>query len=104
FRALDIEQIGHVYEGLLDHEARRAADVILAFDGSKNQQPEILLSELEAQSDVIKYLKEMTGRSSGAPIKNALNKSPDGERLRRLFEQSCRGDRALFDRVLPYLN
>jgi len=24
FRALDIEQIGHVYEGLLDHEARRA--------------------------------------------------------------------------------
>ncbi|MBK8027686.1 MAG: hypothetical protein IPK19_41475 [Chloroflexi bacterium] len=41
FRALDIEQIGHVYEGLLDHEARRAAEIILAFDGAKNQQPEI---------------------------------------------------------------
>ncbi len=79
FRALDIEQIGHVYEGLLDHEARRADEIVLAFDGSKNQQPEILLSELETQSDVIKYLKEMTGRSSGAPIKNTLNKSPDCE-------------------------
>ena len=29
FRALDIEQIGHVYEGLLDHTARRAASTVL---------------------------------------------------------------------------
>lgn len=104
FRALDIEQIGHVYEGLLDHEARRADEIVLAFDGSKNQQPEIPLSILEAQSDITKYLKEMTGRSSVSPIKNALNKSPDGERLRRLYDLSCRSDRALFDRVMPYLN
>lgn len=104
FRALDIEQIGHVYEGLLDHEARRAQEVVLAFDGSKSQQPEISLFELEAQSDILKYLKEMTGRSSTAPIKNLLNKQPDGERLRRLLEHSCRSDHALFDRVMPYLN
>jgi hypothetical protein len=104
FRALDIEQIGHVYEGLLDHEARRAQEVVLAFDGSKSQQPEIPLSELELQSDILKYLKEMTGRSSTAPIKNLLNKQPDGERLRRLLEHSCRSDHALFDRVMPYLN
>lgn len=104
FRALDIEQIGHVYEGLLDHEARRADEVVLAFDGSKNQQPEIPLSELEAQTDVIKYLKEMTGRSSVAPVKNLMNRAPDGERLRRLYDLACRSDRTLFDRVMPYLN
>ncbi len=104
FRALDIEQIGHVYEGLLDHEARRADEVVLAFDGAKNQQPEIPLSELESQSDILKYLKEMTGRSSVSPIKNAMRKPPDGERLRRLYDLSCRSDRALFDQVMPYLN
>jgi hypothetical protein len=45
FRALDIEQIGHVYEGLLDHTARRATEVTLGLDG-KNE-PEIPLSKLE---------------------------------------------------------
>jgi len=29
FRALDIEQIGHVYEGLLDHTAKRATETVL---------------------------------------------------------------------------
>src|SRR5439155_24065480 len=29
FRALDIEQIGHVYEGLLDHTAKRATEPVL---------------------------------------------------------------------------
>ena len=45
FRALDVEQIGHVYEGLLDHTARRATEVTLGLDG-KNE-PEIPLSQLE---------------------------------------------------------
>ena len=45
FRALDIEQIGHVYEGLLDHTARRATEVTLGLDGKK--EPEIPLSKLE---------------------------------------------------------
>ena len=44
FRALDIEQIGHVYEGLLDHTARRATEVTLGLDGKK--EPEIQLSKL----------------------------------------------------------
>jgi len=45
FRALDIEQIGHVYEGLLDHTARRADEVFLGLSG-KNE-PEVPLSKLE---------------------------------------------------------
>ena len=35
FRALDIEQIGHVYEGLLDHHAVRAAEPVLGLAGTR---------------------------------------------------------------------
>ena len=47
FRALDIEQIGHVYEGLLDHTAKRATETILGLKGAKDQEPEVPLSRLE---------------------------------------------------------
>ena len=50
FRALDIEQIGHVYEGLLDHTARRATEVTLGLSG-KNE-PEISLAKLEALAGI----------------------------------------------------
>jgi hypothetical protein len=46
FRALDIEQIGHVYEGLLDHTAVRATAPVLGLVGTKYQEPEIGLGEL----------------------------------------------------------
>jgi len=48
FRALDIEQIGHVYEGLLDHTVKRTPEVVLGLVGAKNKEPEIPLSKLEA--------------------------------------------------------
>ena len=48
FRALDIEQIGHVYEGMLDHTAKRAAEPVLGLVGSKDREPEIPLATLEA--------------------------------------------------------
>jgi hypothetical protein len=48
FRALDIEQIGYVYEGLLDHTAKRATEPVLGLKGSKDKEPEIPLSKLEA--------------------------------------------------------
>ena len=47
FRALDIEQIGHVYEGLLDHTAKRATEPVLGLLGTKDKEPEIPLAELE---------------------------------------------------------
>ena len=74
FRALDIEQIGHVYEGLLDHEARRADEVMLGFTGAN--EPEIPLSALLGipEAEVHKLLKEATGRSSVSPIKNMLRR------------------------------
>lgn len=47
FRALDIEQIGHVYEGLLDHTAKQTDQVILGLTGKKGLEPEVSLAKLE---------------------------------------------------------
>ena len=69
FRALDIEQIGHVYEGLLDHTAVRAKSPVLGLIGKRNNEPEIELAELEqihSQSEdaLLEYLKKQTKKSS----------------------------------------
>src|SRR5262249_21874538 len=63
FRALDIEQIGHVYEGLLDHTAKRATEPFLGLVGTRDKEPEIAVAELErlqakGESDLVQYLKE----------------------------------------------
>ena len=67
FRALDIEQIGHVYEGLLDHTAKRATEPVLSLTAAKGDEPEVALSELErlqakGEAELLKFLKEQTGR------------------------------------------
>ena len=46
FRELNIEQIGHVYEGLLDHTAKRATEPVLALQGTRDNESEIPLTEL----------------------------------------------------------
>jgi hypothetical protein len=76
FRALDIEQIGHVYEGLLDHTAVRAASPVLGLVGTKEKEPEVALAELErelekGEEELIDYLKKVTGRSVSA-LRKAL--------------------------------
>ncbi|MDK2599130.1 hypothetical protein QO179_05015 [Bacillus stercoris] len=49
YRALDVEQIGHVYEGLLEHKVIRVPKVTLGLIGSqKTKNPSISLSELES--------------------------------------------------------
>lgn len=72
FRALDIEQIGHVYEGLLDHTVKRAAETIVGLAGP--EEPEIPLSLLKAKSaepGFIEWLQDQTGRSAAALQKAA---------------------------------
>jgi hypothetical protein len=69
FRALDIEQIGHIYEGLLDHSAFRAEGTVLGLAGTrKNSTPNITLDELERLAEqgeayLIDALNGLTGRS-----------------------------------------
>jgi hypothetical protein len=71
FRALDIEQIGHVYEGLLDHTAKRATEPVLGLKGAKDKEPELILSELEqvrakGEDALVAFFVEETGRSEKA--------------------------------------
>jgi methylase of polypeptide subunit release factors len=105
FRGLDVEQIGHVYEGLLDHVAVRLSSTALGLNGAGGIEPEVALPELESkagdgQEELVDYLKEQTGRSKPA-IENALRTEPDADGEARLLV-SCRNDRDLMTRVLPY--
>jgi hypothetical protein len=112
FRALDIEQVGHVYEGLLDHTAKRATEVTLSLAGSRDKtrdfEPEVPLSQLEALATrdrpaLIDYLTEETHRSSTA-IEKQLNRPPTPEDEQRL-QVACGGGaegRALLERMRPF--
>jgi hypothetical protein len=105
FRALDIEQIGHVYEGLLDHTAKRATEPVLGLMGTKGREPEIALKELESikargEDDLIEFLHNETGKSESA-LRNALEKNVEGDDASRL-RAACGNEDALFRRVLPF--
>ncbi len=104
FRALDIEQIGHVYEGLLDHTARRAAEPILGLAGAKGQEPEIPLSRLETpaaknETALLDFLQETTGRSESA-LRKLLGSAP--ETVDPRLRSACGNDAALLQRLLPF--
>jgi len=104
FRALDIEQIGHVYEGLLDHTAKRASEVILGLASSKKNEPEIQLSKLEelatkGTDTLVEFVNEETGRSE-----KALRK--DLEKLELVDDHAlliaCGQDPLLAKRIKPF--
>ena len=107
FRALDVEQIGHVYEGLLDHTARRALAPVLGLFGSREHESEVELAELEgraakSETALLDFVEEKTGRSRNAS-KNALLNSPMPKRFsRNSLLAACDNDAALFERVLPF--
>ena len=104
FRALDIEQIGHVYEGLLDHTAKRATGTVLGLDGAKGSDCEIALERLEAKLSegsvvLVDLLIDRTGRSAAA-LARALNNPPalTPEAAREL-QVACGADTALLARL-----
>jgi len=105
YRSLDIEQIGHVYEGLLDHGCVRARGAVLGLKGGRGLEPEIALDELEAQrakgdTAFLEWLKEATGRTPNQLAKDlvpTLNSLP-----REHLLAACDNDSRIFDRVLPF--
>jgi hypothetical protein len=105
FRALDVEQIGHVYEGLLDHTAKRASEPILGLRGTKDKEPEIALAELERRlvenpEEFHSWLKEETGRNETA-LKNSMEVELEAHDVSR-FHAACGNDNALWARVKPF--
>lgn len=105
YRALDIEQIGHVYEGLLDHVAVRVDTDTLGLLGTKDKEPELSLDELNRErrhgtDGLIGFLKEHTGRSYSA-LRNDLDAELDEVAEQRLLV-ACGNDKALVKRIAPY--
>jgi hypothetical protein len=105
FRALGIEQIGHVYEGLLDHTAKRATELVLGLKGSKGLEPELPLSELEkryanSEDELVEFLNEETGRSESA-IRNSLGVELETNEAGKL-RAACGNDKSLLERIEPF--
>ena len=108
YRALDVEQIGYVYEGLLERTVVRAKEVTLDLNATKNaKKPWVTLKELEAaksKSDnaVAALLKDRTD-SSASRIENDLKKSVEAADADRLLT-ACPADASLRDRIKPYFH
>ena len=121
FRGLDVEQIGHVYEGLLDRTAARADGVLLGLTG-KGGEIFLALDEAEAwraqgEAELLSRLHDLTGSTQAALKKQLCGERPRGrgrgalsadelraETARRetgLFT-ACNGDSDLLERVRPF--
>nr|WP_067297127.1 type IIL restriction-modification enzyme MmeI [Marinobacterium profundum] len=106
YRALDVEQIGYVYEGLLERTVKRTAEVTLELDGTKSaKSPWVKLAELEsARLDGVerlaKLLQERSG-SSASRVRNNLAKPVDDTLADRLLA-ACHGDTKLRNRIKPF--
>ncbi len=106
FRGLDIEQIGHVYEGLLDHTARRAQTTILSLIGTSDSEPEAILQELEqykekGEESLLQYLEEISGRKATTIQKN-LSQLLEKQAERSKLMEACNNKQDLFERILPF--
>lgn len=105
FRALDVEQIGHVYEGLLDHIAVRANEPVLGLSGTREKEPELSLpilraEEVKGEKSFLTFLKEQTGRSENA-LRKALLERPDVFTNQHLLI-ACNNDVKMLERVAKY--
>lgn len=106
YRALDVEQIGYVYEGLLERTVKRTAEVTLELDGTKNaQSPWVTLAELESArlggaARLAELLQQRSG-SSASRVRNDLARPVDDALADRLLT-ACNGDTALRDRIKPF--
>lgn len=106
YRALDVEQIGYVYEGLLERTVKRTDEVTLELDATKSAKtPWIKLAELDSArldgaARLAELLQERSG-SSASRVRNDLVKPVDDTLADRLLT-ACQGDTKLRDRVKPY--
>jgi Eco57I restriction-modification methylase len=113
FRALDVEQIGYVYEGLLELEVRTAAELTLALSrptSGKNAWPrtkepcEVAISQLagwlnEIPPRLSAHLKARLNRSESA-MERALQRVVE-EHERRAVTRAVSGDPAAVATILP---
>ncbi len=106
YRALDVEQIGYVYEGLLERTVKRTDEVTLELDATKSAKtPWVKLAELDSAgldgaARLAELLQDRSG-SSASRVRNDLAKPVDDTLADRLLT-ACQGDTKLRDHVKPY--
>jgi hypothetical protein len=102
---LDVPDIGHIYESLLDHTAKRAKGVIVGLVGREGEEPEIALTQLWAWqkqgfAKLVSELADCTGKTTSS-LQNLLQEEVD-DRLRDRLRTSCQTDEALLAELLPF--
>jgi hypothetical protein len=107
YKALDVEQIGHCYEGLLDHSSVRIDALSVGLAGPEGAEPEIAIDDLEHRLAAGIYGlcdwladKERCNRTASALAKE-LEKRPEGVDLARL-RVACGHDDETVVRVQPF--
>src|SRR5206468_821784 len=70
YRHVDVEQVGHIYERLLNHDAVQATTVVLGLKGRSGDEPEVTLSDLEAKridgdKALLAFLTDKDGKRNG---------------------------------------
>jgi hypothetical protein len=116
FRVLDVEQIGYVYEGLLDQDARRADEWVLGIAGDNKGEkdgPEVALNDMkfrrsEGVDEFAAWLSDRTKQGSQkrtpAAIKKALARPNDAvldSEWTGVLE-ACGGNEDIAHQVLPF--
>ena len=114
YRHVHVEQIGHIYERLLDHDVVTAQHVVLGLRGKPGDEPEIGLPDIEAKkidgnNALIAWLSDTDARKAGRRVdtKNQVARllaEPVGPHLRAGLVQACQGDQALVARIEPFAN
>ena len=114
YRHVDVEQIGHIYERLLDHDAVTAEHVVLGLRGKPGEEPEIALPDLEAKKidgddALVAWLSNKDADKAGRRVdtKNQVEKllaKPVDPSLRARLIQACQGDQTLAARIEPFAN
>ncbi|MCW2905093.1 MAG: hypothetical protein JWO67_7358, partial [Streptosporangiaceae bacterium] len=104
YAGLDVEQIGHVYEGLLEFSCLRVTEPYVGLGGKL--EPELPLTDVEqAHSEgndaFTAWLKDKAGFTS-ATAKKALAAEPKPDDLAALHA-ACDNDAVLAERIRPFL-
>ena len=104
FRSLGVEQIGHVYEGLLDHGVVQVTAEAVALTGKND--PEVALGLVEeaaakGHDALVTWLAELTGDKPKS-VEKTLAAVPEPDHLDRLAS-ACDNDPDLAARIAPYL-
>lgn len=107
YRAFSVEQIGQVYESLLDHSAVSVRDdtVVLGLVGTKGAEAEVELTDLEeqdAKGELAEWLAKNHEPAGGAgkvvKWQSRIDRTPD-ERVTATLSQACHGDTDVLARV-----